>query len=74
MYTCIFMYFLNSYNSTIINLNKFRSSIEAYPKDVNPIEVYPIEAYLKGKGAVEVSGCSRFRFDIYVGLWGVVAG
>ncbi len=25
----------------------------------NPIEVYPIEAYLIGKGVVEVSGCSH---------------
>jgi hypothetical protein len=28
-----------------------------YPIDVNPIVVYPIEAYLIGKGVVEVSGC-----------------
>ncbi len=33
--------------------------MEVYPIGVNPIEVYPIQAYLKGKGAVEVSGCSR---------------
>jgi hypothetical protein len=28
---------------------------------MNPIEVYPIEAYPIGEGAVEVSGCSRGR-------------
>jgi hypothetical protein len=32
--------------------------MEVYLIDVNPIEVYPIEAYLIGKGVVEVSVCS----------------
>ncbi len=55
MYTCI-LYI--SYNSTI-NTYKFKSSVKLYPIDVNPIEEYPIEAYLIGKGVVEVSGCHR---------------
>jgi hypothetical protein len=55
MYTCIFMYFLQQYNT----IQKFKSSIEIYLIDVNPIEVYPIEANLIGKGVIEVSGCSR---------------
>jgi hypothetical protein len=29
------------------------------PFNINSIEVYPIEAYFIGKGAIEVSGCSR---------------
>jgi hypothetical protein len=55
MYTCIFMYFLQQYNT----IQKFKNSIEIYPIDVNPTEVYPIEANLIGKGVIEVSGCSR---------------
>ncbi len=47
MYTCTFMYFLNS----TINTYKFKSSVEVYPIDVNPIE-----AYLIGKGVVELYG------------------
>ncbi len=30
-----------------------------YHVEVNSIEVYPIEAYITGKGVVEVSGCQR---------------
>ncbi len=44
-----------SYNSTI-NTEKFKSFVEVYNIEGNPIEVYPIEAYLIGKGVV--SGCS----------------
>jgi hypothetical protein len=35
--------------------------VDVYPIDVNPIEVpvYPIEAYLIGKGVVVVSGCHQ---------------
>jgi hypothetical protein len=32
--------------------------VKEYPIEGNPIEVYSIEAYLIGKGVVDVSGCS----------------
>ncbi len=54
---CILAFSCISYNSTINN-EKFKSFVEAYPTEGNPIEVYPIEAYLIGKGVVEVPGCS----------------
>ncbi len=46
------MYFLHS----TINTVKFKSFLEVYLIEENPIEVYPIEAYLIGKGVFEVSG------------------
>jgi hypothetical protein len=52
MYICIFMFLLQQYRT--INTYKFKSSVEVYPKDVNPIEVYPFEAYLRGKGVVAI--------------------
>jgi hypothetical protein len=56
-----------SYNSTI-NTEKLKSFVEVrvYPMEGNPKEVYPIEAYLKGKGGVEVFGGSRSLFVIFV--------
>jgi hypothetical protein len=44
-----------SYISTI-KTTKFKSFVEVYPIEGNPID--PIEAYPIGKGVVEVSGCS----------------
>ncbi len=57
------MYFSQQYNQYL----KIKSSIEIYPIDVNPTEVHPIEAYLIGKGAVEVSdGSSLYLQNMYV--------
>jgi hypothetical protein len=44
-FSCIF------HNSTL--------NTQKYPTDVTPIEGYPIEAYLVGKGVIEISGCHR---------------
>ncbi len=51
---CILAFLCISYNSTI-NTEKFKSFVEVYPIEGNPIEVYTIEAYLIGKGVVGVS-------------------
>ena len=65
---CILVFSCISYNSTI-NTEKFKSFVEVYPIKRNPIEVYPIEAYIIGKGVVEVSGCSLPTFlSIYFHL------
>ncbi len=32
---------------------KLKCPVELYIIDVNPVEVYPIEAYLIGKGVIE---------------------
>jgi hypothetical protein len=65
------------YNSTVQSMCKnFKSSVEVFPIEVNPIEGYLFEAYLTGKGIVEVSGChylSKFKaiFEwIYVSIQG----
>ncbi len=55
---CLLAFSFISYISTI-NTEKFKSFVEVYPIEGNPLEVYPIEAYLIGKGVVEISGCSR---------------
>jgi hypothetical protein len=52
-----------SYNSTI-NTEQFKSFVEVYLIEGNPIEVYPIEAYLIGKGVVEVSGCPKRELQV----------
>jgi hypothetical protein len=54
---CILAFSCISYNIAI-KTEKFKSFLEVYPIEGNPIEVYPIEASLIGKGVVEVSGCS----------------
>jgi hypothetical protein len=41
-----------------------KSSVEIYPIDENPIEVYPIEAYIICKGVVEVSGFNGLANEI----------
>jgi hypothetical protein len=56
-----------SYKRTI-NTEKLKSFVEVrvYRMKGNPEKIYPIEAYLKGKGGVEVFGCSRSLFVIFV--------
>jgi hypothetical protein len=63
---CILAFSCISYTSKI-NTDKFKSFVEVYHVEGRPVEVYPIEAYIIGKGVVEVSGCSRF-FIIHVPL------
>jgi hypothetical protein len=60
-YVCILAFSCISYKSTI-NTYKFKTAGEVYP-----IDVYPIEAYLIGKGVVEVSSVFEKYFQTEVG-------
>jgi hypothetical protein len=61
MYTSIFMYFLHQYNRYL----KFKGSVEAYPTEVNPIEVYPIEARSKDKVGDRARGPHPSPREVY---------
>jgi hypothetical protein len=59
-FTCFFYVYLHFhvFLTTVQSILK-NSFVEGYLIEGNPIEVYPREAYLIGRGVVEAYGCSR---------------